>query len=265
MYKCKECSKEFDKLDSLRIHSMKLHQKSSKELYSDLFLNGEIPKCQCGCNTPTKFISLQKGYDKWIRGHISRVKNNWGHNQKAIDASADTRRKQYQSGERQVWNVGLTKETDDRVEQYGKLVSNSIRMNINEMERRSNWLSEARLSGKIPTKWGIESANWKGGATSINNLVRANKRLYNEWIFPILKNQNFECQTCHSTKELQVHHDVETMSEIIQKFVSKDKEYTFDDKRKIMNMIIDYHIVNNVSGKVLCKECHSTLHPSYNL
>jgi hypothetical protein len=122
-----------------------------------------------------------------------------------------------------------------------------------------------RLDSIVPTKWGIESANWKGGTSSINNLVRANKRLYNEWIYPILKRDEFKCTKCGSTKELEVHHNEEVMSEIIAKYVDKTKDYTFDEKREIMNMVIDYHISNDISGDTLCKSCHCELHPSYNI
>jgi len=263
MIKCKYCDNEFEKLDALRRHSSRIHKIGTQQLYNEIVLHNVIPLCKCGCGETPSFISFTHGYNEWIRGHVARVENNWGHNEKAINASAETRRAQYQSGERQVWNVGLTKETDVRVKQYGEGVKTAF--TNSRKKEYSKRMREHRIDGIIPTRWGIESANWKGGSSSITHLVRANSRLYTEWKFPILKKDGFKCSECENERTLEVHHDKETMSEIIQKFVSKDKEYTFDEKRNIMNEIIDYHIEHSVSGKTVCKQCHSILHPSYNL
>jgi hypothetical protein len=263
MHICKHCKKELKSLDALRIHSSKVHKLSSQQIYDEYFLNGERPKCKCGCVEDVPFITLQKGYREWIRGHKARVQNNWGHNSLAIEKSANTRREQFKNKERQVWNIGLTKKTDERVKSNGDSIKRSF--TIERKEEYSKIMRNNRLNGIIPTKWGIESPNWKGGTSSINNLVRANKRLYTDWIYPILVRDGFKCVKCKSTKKLEVHHDKETMSEILSEFVDKECEYTFDEKRYIMNKVIDYHVSNDISGETLCLKCHSKLHPSYNL
>jgi len=259
---CKHCQKELDSLDSLRIHCAKIHKLSSQEVYDLYFLNGERPKCKCGCGKDVPFRTLQTGYKEWIRGHISRVKNNWGHNKKAIDNSAETRREQFKTGERKVWNDGLTKESDERVKANG--IHRSMAFDENSKIEYSNRMREHRLNGIIPTRWGKESANWKGGTSSINNLVRVNKRLYTDWIYPILCRDGFKCIKCGSSSKLEVHHNKETMSEILKHYVEKDCEYIFDEKIEIMNKVIDYHISNEVEGETLCRKCHTELHPSYN-
>lgn len=244
---------------------MRKHSYSSQDAYNEYVLNDEIPTCKCGCGEVPTYKGFTKGYNEWMRGHIARVENNWGHNKQAIQNSAQTRREQFKNGERKVWNDGLTKETDERVANYGLRGSKAIRENEEEIKRRSEWLSNARKSvPEFRSKYGKNSANWKGGSSSINNIIRANKRLYENWKYPILKNNGFKCSDCNSTKNLEVHHDKETMSEIIQKFVDINKEYNWKEKREIMNEVINYHIDNNISGKVLCKECHKKLHPSYN-
>ena len=265
MHKCKHCNREFKELDQLRMHSNRTHGISSQQLYDDIVINNNIPKCKCGCGEIPKFISFKDGYKEWIRGHIARVKNNWGHNQTAINKSSNTRREQYKNGERQVWNDGLTKETDERVQIYSVKVKETILNNEDEIKRRSDWLSDARKNKKeFQSKYGIESANWKGGTSTINNLVRVNKRLYTEWIYPILIRDTFKCTECGSSKKLEVHHNNETMSDILSNYVDKTKDYNFDEKREIMNKVIDYHINSEVGGKTLCKKCHKKLHPSYN-
>jgi len=259
---CKICNKEFDKLESLFRHLMKKHSVSSQNAYNEYLLNNNIPTCKCGCGEVPIFRGFIKGYGKWIRGHVSRVKNNWGHNEAAINKSSETRRNQYKSGKRKVWNNGLTKDIDERVKLNG--IGRKLAFNDVIKSEYSTRMKKMRLDGTIPTKYGKDSANWKGGTSSINNLVRANKRLYEKWIYPILCEQKFSCQKCGSSKNLEVHHNKETMADILHKFVDKSNEYTFDEKRDIMNNVINYHIQNKVSGEVLCRECHKELHPSYN-
>lgn len=260
---CNVCKQIFSSLDSLRRHASRKHKINSQVLYDEYVIKNNIPKCKCGCNQIPAFISFEKGYHQWIRGHISKVKNNWGHNKKAIDNSAQTRREQYENGERKVWNAGLTKESDERVKKYGE----NIRLSFDVYRKNtySQFMRKARLSGIIPTRFGKNSANWKGGTSSINNLVRANKRLYDEWIYPILVRDGFKCVECSNNKTLEVHHSKETMAEILSKYVGKESEYDFNEKRDIMNKVIDYHISNEVEGKTLCKECHKKIHPSYNV
>ena len=262
MHKCKICSTEFETLDKLRRHNSRVHKISSQETYNEFILNGIIPTCKCGCGEITNFTTFTHGYKDYKRGHVARIKNNWGHNQTAIDKSSQTRREQYNSGNRKIWNIGLTKETDERVAKYGNGVSNAF--TDDRKKEYSVRMTKNRLSGIVPTRYGKDSANWKGGTSPINSLVRREKRLYTEWIYPILKKDNFTCQTCGNTKNLEVHHNNEQMSEIIKKFINPEIDYTFDFKLGIVEEVIDYHIDNKISGKTLCKKCHKKLHPSYN-
>jgi hypothetical protein len=251
-------------------HCTRTHKISKEQIIIDYYHDGIPPTCKCGCGTKTNLCYGEQGrlngyFRTYAKGHLPRVVNNWGHNKKAQEKSAETRRHQYASGERKTWNDGLTKQTDERVASYGKRISDTINSNPDELKRRSDWLSNARTTNeKFKSKYGIDSANWKGGTSSINNLVRVNKRLYTEWIYPILVRDGFKCTECGSTEKLEVHHDKEQMSHILHKFVNIEIDYDFDQKRDIMNEVIDYHVEHNISGKSLCKECHKQLHPSYN-
>ena len=265
MYKCKFCDIELNSLDSLRIHSSKKHSMTSQQVYNEYILKGSTPLCKCGCNQEVPFITLQKGYREWIKGHVARVTNNWGHNKIAIDNSSNTRRNQFKNGERQVWNTGLTKESDIRVANYSKSGSISIQNNKHELQRRSSIMKKGWDEGVYFSKFGIESPNWKGGASSIGALTRSDKRMYLEWKFPILQKDGFQCTNCKCTEYLEVHHCSETMSEIMRKFIDKEKEYNFEEKKEIVYKIVSYHIDNNIEGQTLCKECHSNLHPNYNI
>lgn len=106
--KCKECNKEFESLDSLRRHRAQKHEVNAEQTYIDYVLHGVEPKCKCGCDKRPNFISIEKGFSNYIRGHASRVNNNWGHNKKALDKSHATQKKMHDDGTLKVWNDGLT-------------------------------------------------------------------------------------------------------------------------------------------------------------
>jgi hypothetical protein len=57
------------------------------------------------------------------------------------------------------------------------------------------------------------------------------------------------------------------MAEIIHKMMethNPEKKEDFDLHTIVMESVIDYHIQNNVSGEVICNDCHKEEHPSYN-
>lgn len=108
-FKCPFCNECFETYNGLSIHiSSGIHGYISKEEILTLVkYNGKRPTCKCGCGEYTK-INYQGGahFLDYISGHHSRIHNNWGHNLKSIQNSSETRKKQYATGERQIWNKG---------------------------------------------------------------------------------------------------------------------------------------------------------------
>ena len=259
-YKCKQCSKEFNNYNSLRKHASRIHKIKSQDFYVEFYLGGEYPMCKCGCGENTNWIG--HGFREYRRGHVARIHNNWGHNKKAIEKSAETRRQQYKNGEREVWNKGLTQETDERVKDNCK---NIVKWNKSEEGRKlkSYYMKKHRLDGTIPTLYGPDSPRWKGGTSPISNIIYTTSKFYEEWKYPILKRDNFKCVQCQSTDKLHVHHNKEKLSEIINRFNS-DAPDNFEIKKIIVGEVIDYHIQNNISGVTLCENCHREKHPSLN-
>ena len=201
--------------------------------------------CKCGCGDTVK--------NEWSKGHYSRVHNNWGHNPTAIENSAKTRREQYKSGERKVWNDGLTIE-DERVANNGKQVSKSFTQD--RKDRYSKIMKTNRLDGTVPTVYGKDSSRWQGGTSPLSARVYASNRLYSDWKYPILKKSEFKCEKCGDNKNLHVHHDKERMTDILKSFVKDENP---------VEKVVDYHIYSKVSGVVLCKTHHKEQHPSLNL
>lgn len=260
MHKCPFCSYENENLDSIRIHGTKKHQKSAMELRLLMFHDNVRPKCKCGCNEETKFANIHIGFNEYIRGHHSRVKNNWGHNTKALEKSQDKRREQIADGKWIPWNKGETVLTDERIANYGKNGSATIHNTPGECVARSKRMTKNRLSGIVPTLFGKDSSQWKGGVSSVQALSRS--YVYNVWTYPKLHASKFTCQRCSSHENLCVHHDGERFAEILQKAreVLGDVTEDFSSHQAYAQWIADYHVKNNVSGIVLCEKCHSKEH-----
>ena len=220
--------------------------------------------CKCGCGQQVKWSAGLKSFRKYIHGHQSRVHNNWGHNPKAIRNSSETRRKQFASGERIIWCKGRTVSTDLSLQAAAKKLS--ARFTDKIRKEYSERMKKMRLNGTCPTLRGKDHSQWAGGVSSIKSIAHCSPRLFQEWRYPIFVRDGFKCVQCSSTDRLQIHHDKESMSEIVKKFVSVDtpEDFPFEKKKELADKIVDYHIVNKVSGKTLCHKCHSKIHPSLN-
>jgi len=275
MFLCPMCPKSFEKINSLSAHYRNFHKKSVKDVYIHHYLNGIEPKCGCGCGYDVKFLDITRGFTTYVRGHASRLKNNFN-TPKSKTNSLETRRKMLEEGTWKpfssnetgnVWNAGLTKQ-DPRVS-----AAIEKRETAEYKKKSSDRMREARLSGKIPTQTKENHSQWRGGVSPLNIYCRANRRLYSEWKYPLLEKAQFKCQMCSTPGlRLEVHHDKEYMCDIIHKFaelygwsdfysMKPQTDYvTIDIKTKISDAVAQYHIDNNVSGKVLCEVCHKEQH-----
>jgi hypothetical protein len=289
MYKCPDCTNEYDKLISLSLHYRKGHKKTSKELAISLNHGGQEPTCRCGCGQPVKFLDISRGFSEFILGHAARVpgKNNWGNNAKAKEKSLETRKEMIKSGEwkpfsekstGEHWAKGKTKETDLRIAK-AMLTRETKEYKLVSSQR----MKENRKNGTIPTLIGPSHPQWNGGTSSLLATCHADKRLFDEWKYPKLLASKFTCQTCGKENRkgnqviLHVHHDKIKMSTIVRlcaeqndwedfygKSLKDSSIDTFEIKKKISNDVCDFHIKNNVSGVVLCEVCHNIIHDKMN-
>jgi hypothetical protein len=265
-FKCPKCDYTNSSLNSLRIHFQKVHKGSSKDLRIALFHDGVQPTCECGCDELTEFDTLQLGFKRFVNGHNSRVFNPWGHNPVAQAKSKATQREMWKNGEMTKWRLGLSPE-DPRNKALIEKMTQTINANQEELARRAETMRKNRLDGTIPTLSGEDHPQWKGGTSSISVRCHASSRLFKEWKYPKLHVSGFACQRCGSTNRLQVHHDGERMADIIHRFVDEINPQHIDDwdlSTRVAEAVVEYHIQNNVSGEVICWECHKKEHPKLN-
>lgn len=143
-----------DNLNSLRIHVSKSHDLSSpsKQLRIDLFENGNHPTCKCGCGEKVHFKSLQKGFNTYIRGHHVRETNGFW-TEEGLEKSAETRREQFENGDREPWNKGLSLEENPDHEGLLKLRENALKENNPERAAKiSNALQGHEVSEETRKK-----------------------------------------------------------------------------------------------------------------
>jgi very-short-patch-repair endonuclease len=115
---CKTCQKEYDGINSLRSHSIQKHKISAEQVYVDYILNGDKPKCECGCGKTTNFISVGKGFSKFIQSHHNRVpgKNNYHKDPKTHQKAIDTQKKNWKDGKYVGWWENKTTDTLIKIE-----------------------------------------------------------------------------------------------------------------------------------------------------
>jgi hypothetical protein len=196
-----------------------------------------------------------KGYSTYILGHSSKVNNNWGHNKTAQDKSLKKRRDEG-LWSRDPWNRGKTKENDPEFALICEKAYNSEKEKI----RKSNKMKNQWANEQLQPLTGSSHPQWRGGTSALQPMVRSH--LYNRWTFHKLKENGFRCSSCGATDDLEVHHNGERFATILHKAIEYLGEPgdSFEKKSLISEWVTNYHIDNNVSGIVLCVDCHNAAH-----
>lgn len=114
---CEICKNEFKTINSLRIHSIK-HNISSEDVYVKYVLNGNRIKCGCGCGGDSPFISIGKGFSKYIQSHHNRIpgKNNFQKNPETHKKAIETQKKNWKDGKYKGWWENNDEETRQKIE-----------------------------------------------------------------------------------------------------------------------------------------------------
>ena len=115
---CKICQKECDGINSLRGHSIQKHNISAEQIYIDYVLNYLKPKCECGCGEKPPFISINKGFSRFIQSHHNRVvgKNNFHKDPNTHKKAIETQKKNWKEGKYKGWWENDNDETRNKIE-----------------------------------------------------------------------------------------------------------------------------------------------------
>lgn len=115
---CKICQKECDGINSLRGHSIQKHNISAEQIYIDYVLNYLKPKCECGCGEKPPFISVNKGFSRFIQSHHNRVvgKNNFHKDPNTHKKAIETQKKNWKEGKYKGWWENDNEETRNKIE-----------------------------------------------------------------------------------------------------------------------------------------------------
>lgn len=112
---------------------------------------------------------------------------------------------------------------------------------------------------------GENSNTWKGGLTSLNQMLRSNLK---EWKFKSLEKHNFQCVITGNKRNLHVHHIIpfnvviaEVLNELNIPNEKLVKDYTDEEVNNIKIMIDDYHSKN--LGVPITKKYHKLFHSIY--
>ena len=168
------------------------------------------------------------------------------------------------------WNKGKTKETDIRIADYGKKVSDSKSGTVPwnkdgtyEDLKGKQW-SDGFKQKISKIKTGVP--NYKKRKSEARSKTasyfrhRCRKLLYTNWTRKVLERDNFRCQLCGYRKELEVHH-VRAFEKILHLVADKlgyylydYKEFTDEQFERFRDEVVKEHKLED--GMTVCFECH---------
>lgn len=226
---CKICQKECDNINSLRSHSIQKHSISSEEIYINYVLNGVKPKCECGCGEIPSFISVVKGYSKFIQSHHNRVpgKNNYHKNPETHQKAINTQKKNWEEGKYRGWWEDKTPETIEKIEG----IKNKLR---NNKERGK------KISKKLKGKPKSEESKLKN-SISQKKRYKDNPKLKDE----LSKKRIKWLKTKLSNKKTKI----EIKFESILNLLDVKYEYQYEFKERLFDFkLVDKDILIEVDG-----------------
>lgn len=217
--KCPYCDEVFKTYKGLcrHIFNKKVHGDTitHEQLLTDYMYNGIRPTCKCGCGEYTTMIYTGGlHFADYVMGHHNRVHNNWGHNPKAKEHSAETRRKQYASGERVQWNKGkkweetyTEEEIENLREQYknpnrNKKISEAFKGKPKSEEHKKSLKKAFNKKEYVEQKQKEMSERLKNGTFNISSIVEE------EFIKKCIEPLGISFETQYYLKDLHHYCDV---------------------------------------------------------
>ena len=218
-YKCPYCDECFETYNGLSKHILmyKVHGNNitREQLLTDFKYGGVRPTCKCGCGGYTKIrYEGEPHFQDYIVGHHNRVHNNWGHNENAKLRSAETRRRQYSSGERVQWNKGKKWIETFSEEKIKKLMEKYSDKERNE--KISNALKGVPKSKEHAEKCRENGRSEKSIAANREKIYKSltsgefslSSKVEKEFVENCVKPLNIEFDTQHYIKDIHHYCDV---------------------------------------------------------
>lgn len=172
---CSICLKEFKQEKRFLEHLKTFHLiEDHFQLYLNLYHNGIHPTCSCNenCNDKLKWYGWKKGFhNQFVRGHNAKIDNVFKNPLKQIEFK-NKRVQGYNDKRYSVWNVGLTKATDDRIERSSYKTQTTLQRKYKSGEliswqrnkpvqfEENNKQHSKRMKGNLP---------WNKGRTKHND------------------------------------------------------------------------------------------------
>ena len=130
--KCPECDADFGQESRFVDHLADVHGinlEKQLQLYLTLHHSGVHPTCGCSadCQVKLPWAGWKKGFtSRFARGHNARIDSVYLDKERQA-TFCEKRAAGYASGRNQIWNKGLTKETDERLLKQGAATSITLR------------------------------------------------------------------------------------------------------------------------------------------
>ena len=141
----------------------------------------------------------------------------------------------------------------------GKPFSESTRkkMSLNNVGTKGMKLSlETKMKMSLGRR-GKDNGNWKGGISSLSNLIRSTQN-YDNCRFSVFKRDNFTCQSCgHKQGNIEADH-IKPFCIILSEFLNIYSQFSpVEDKETLLRLAETYEPFWDISnGRTLCKPCH---------
>jgi very-short-patch-repair endonuclease len=229
IFVCNICKNEFNGINSLRSHSNQKHNLSGDKIYIEYVLKGTIPKCECGCGDTPPFISIGKGFSRFIKGHHNRVigKNNFHKDPKTHQKAIETQKKNWKEGKYIGWWEDKSEITIKKIE--------GIKQKLRNNKERGKKISKS-LKGVPKTK-----------ESKIKLSITQKKRYEDN---PKLKeNASKRRVTWLKSKLSKKHSGIENKFESILRLINLNFEYQYEYKHRLFDFYLEkYNTLIEVDG-----------------
>ncbi len=128
--KCPRCEKDFGQEVRFYGHLVSDHDiVDPLQLYLEVFLDKIHPHCLCSsdCTSRLPWSGWKKGFiSKYARGHNAKLDSVYLDKSRQVEF-AQKRKSGYSSGQYNIWNKGLTKETSEKISNISESISSTLK------------------------------------------------------------------------------------------------------------------------------------------